>query len=111
MYELISPIFQKDLINLHKNNRLSEIVDPDNIDAPTITGNCSTEKQKMPSAKFMLQPNALLSHFKAVGEAFRKFAVMDSTFKDFCPGDQKDLLNGNSSLFIMVCQNTWEYVI
>ena len=107
----ISPVFQKDLINLHKNSRLSEIVDPDNIDVPTITGNRSPEKHKMPSAKFMLQPNALLSHFKAVGEAFRKFALMDSIFKDLCPGDQNELLNRNTSLFIMVGQNTWEYVI
>ena len=98
----ISPVFQKDLINLHKNNRLHEIVDAGDMDDNTIAGNCSTEKQKMPSAKFLLHPNALLSHFKSVGEAFRKFAVMDSTFKDLCPGDQKELLDRNSSLFIMV---------
>ena len=98
----ISPVFQKDLINLHKNNRLHEIVDAGDMDDNTVAGNCSTEKQKMPSAKFLLHPNALLSHFKSVGEAFRKFAVMDSTFKDLCPGDQKELLDRNSSLFIMV---------
>ena len=98
----ISPVFQKDLINLHKNNRLNEIVDAGDIDDPNTTGNCSTKKHKMTSAKFMLQPNALLSHFKAVGEAFRKFAVMDLTFKDLCAGDQKELLDRNSSLFIMV---------
>ena len=98
----ISPVFQKDLINLHKNNRLHEIVDADDMDDNTITGNYSTKKQKTPSAEFMLQPNALLSHFKSVSEAFRKFAVMDSTFKDLCPGDQKELLDRNSSLFIMV---------
>ena len=56
----------------------------------------------IPVLKYRLHPDDLLAHFYNLGQSFEKFASMDDTFKDLCDHDQKELLNENSLLFIMV---------
>ena len=80
---VILPEFVSDLINLHKNNGASEI-------------------REISNKRYTLHPNDLLAHFYNLVQSFRNFACLNDTFKDLCHGDQEELLNKNSPLFIMV---------
>ena len=80
---VIVPEFVSDLINLHKNNGDSETIEKN-------------------SKSYTLHPDDLLAHFYNLGQSFRNFACLNDTFKDLCDGDQEELLNKNSPLFIMV---------
>ena len=99
---VIQPEFVTDLINLHKNNEISKIRE---LNINTSSGGIKADwaqNKTIPVLKYRLHPDDLLAHFYNLGQCFKTFACMDDTFKDLCDGDQKELLNENSSLFIMV---------
>ena len=99
---VIQPEFVTDLINLHKNNEIPKIREINsNATSDVIRANWS-QNTTIPVLKYRLHPDDLLAHFYNLGQCFKKFAYMDDTFKDLCDRDQKELLNENSSLFIMV---------
>ena len=99
---VIQPEFVTDLINLHKNNEISKIRELNmNASSDDIRANWA-QNTTIPVLKYRLHPDDLLAHFYNLGQCFKTFACMDDTFKDLCDQDQKELLNENSSLFIMV---------
>ena len=99
---VIQPEFVTDLINLHKNNEISKIRELNmNASSDDIRANWA-QNTTIPVLKYRLHPDDLLAHFYNLGQCFKTFACMDDTFKDLCDGDQKELLNENCSLFIMV---------
>ena len=99
---VVQPEFVTDLINLHKNNEISKIREINSNDKPDVVKANWSQNTAIPVLKYRLHPDDLLVHFYNLGQCFKKFACMDDTFKELCDRDQKELLNENSTLFIMV---------